>query len=202
MKIGRNIVAKKTMVKLRYNDIIALDPGAGTPAIAQYKANGMFDTQLSTGGHQPMGFDQWMTFYDHFTVVGSKITASLINASDETYTVAISLVDDTAIINPTILSGFLERNGTVWKHVGPGTGAGNMKTLSKKFSARKFFGVKDPVAKSEYKGTVTSDPTELAMFNIIVFPFNGVSDVTRITLNVTIEFIAVFTEPIQQLAQS
>jgi hypothetical protein len=202
MKIGRNIVAKSTMVKLRYSTVISLNPGLGAASIYQFKANGMYDPDFTGSGHQPMGFDQWMTFYDHFTVVGSKITITAINNQPETYTLACSLVDDTAIINPTSFSGFLERNGTVWKHIAPVSGSANKGTISKKFSAKKFFGTKDFIGKSEFKGTSAGDPSELAMFNIILYAFDRQTDVPGLTMNIVVEYITVFTEPIQQLPQS
>ena len=44
----------------------------------QVRANGLYDPQVSTGGHQPRGFDEFMTTYDMYTVHGSRASGSFM----------------------------------------------------------------------------------------------------------------------------
>lgn len=202
VRITRPITSRKMLVRLRYCDQIVLDPGLASSAIYQFKANGMFDPDFTGTGHQPMGFDQWMTFYDHFTVVGSKITVKAVNNTTSAYTLLVALSDDTALSNPTTLAGFQERSGSRWTTLGPNTGNKGVAQVTSKFSAKKFFGTKFVVGESSYKGTSGSDPNELAMYHIVLFPFQFDLDNMRVPIQITIEYIAAMTEPIQQLAQS
>ena len=61
--------------KLTYSSNVSINPGAaGTPAAYVYRANGLYDPDLTGGGHQPRGYDQFTPMYNHWTVVGAKVT--------------------------------------------------------------------------------------------------------------------------------
>ncbi len=51
-----------------------LDLGAATHVTHVYSANGAFDPDVSGGGHQSRGFDQYAALYEKYAVVSSKIT--------------------------------------------------------------------------------------------------------------------------------
>jgi hypothetical protein len=56
----------------------SLDPAA-VGAGVQYASNSIFDPNLTATGHQPLSHDQWSQFYQHYLVMGSKITIKVLN---------------------------------------------------------------------------------------------------------------------------
>lgn len=46
---------------------------AGTVTPVYISMNGLFKPEAAATGHQPLGFDQYMEFYNHYTVLSAKI---------------------------------------------------------------------------------------------------------------------------------
>jgi len=196
---------KTTMVKLRYVDYATLNPGIYTVGTAIFKANGCYDPNTSGTGHQPMGFDQWASFYNHYIVVGAKITA-VLNTSSTVYSgciFGINLNDDLTM--STDIGTVMEQGLSKFKMANFNTtsGSGNGIRVSKGFSCKKFFQVTNPLDSLSRLGALTTaDPTDTA--NFIVFfgapPGDG-NDFASINATVTIEYIVIFSEP-KDLPQS
>lgn len=143
-----------------------------------------------------MGFDEWMAFYDHYTVVGAKCTATFVSQTDATSATANAIVgihvdDDTS--TGSVGSGLLEMPKTSYKYLGPASGKG-MATVSRRFSPKKFFGRKYMVGASQYTGTIAASPTETAFFDVFVGPINASANLDPIIINITLEYLAVLTE--------
>lgn len=95
-KGGPTIVTQKGLatssiqrVKLRYMSII--DHVASTTNEILYRGNAMYDPEVSVGGNQPVGFDQWAAFYSTYRVIGAK--AKLTYVSDGTNPAAIMVLN-------------------------------------------------------------------------------------------------------------
>ncbi len=71
--------ADEMYVKLRYVEVISMNAGAGGTTSHTFSANGMFDPNITGVGHQPIGFDQYMKAYQHYSVVKSNITVKPVN---------------------------------------------------------------------------------------------------------------------------
>ncbi len=50
----------------------------GAVTIHRYAMNGLFDPDLTSTGHQPMGFDQLAEIYKGYRVISAKITAHFV----------------------------------------------------------------------------------------------------------------------------
>ncbi len=196
----RLVTGPLTLVrKLRYATHIVFNPAAGSAQNIFIKANGLFDPEVAVGGHQPLGFDQYMAFYDHFRVESSHITAyfqpTTANVVSQ-YVAAISLDDD--VVANTSSVNMIEQGLATWK-LG-NVGAGNeIVTLRKSFNNKKFF--KNQHSSFTVVGSALSDPSELANFNISVGPMDGVSDVEETKCFIVIDYIVTFSER-KTLAQS
>lgn len=199
MTSTRAPIAKAFRTALRYCGDIRLNPSAGSQGTAghDFVANSLFEPDLSGTSHQPMGFDQIMTLYDHYTVLGSKITVQFNNLNDNIYTCGITLQDDvgtTASITET-----REHPQTVFASLGSVTGKSTL-VLTNKFSTKRFFNRKHPVDDSDLRGDAATiqaqNPIEQAIYNIWAIAAGGIaSDPLVIDANVTIDYISVFTEP-------
>lgn len=199
-KIIRSLTPRTKLVKLRYADTIAMNPGAsGALNRYQFRANGMYDPDITSGGHQPLGFDQYMSMYNHFTVISSKITVT-IPSTEGTYPSTFTLyLSDDATTAFTSQGEIIEQPGTVYKvtsgkHINP-------IVLSKTFNAKKDLGVSKPLSETAIRGNASADPTEIGVFNLFMQSLDPTIDLAIIYAIVTIDYVAVLTEP-KELGQS
>lgn len=178
---------------------ILINPAIGGLAASYYfSANGLYDPNITGGGHQPLGFDQIMPMYDHYTVIASKITCTFYN--DDTsikQVVGLRLADSTTLTSadPTAL---MESGGGKYGWLNARAVDGDMATMTLGCSPKKFFSksLNDDV----YKGGIGSNPSDQVYFHIWCAPFNS-ADSAAVYVNVRIDYIALFSEP-KQLAQS
>lgn len=206
----RNMLYKAPMpnkfaTKLRYVGQTTINPGvAGSAAVHVINAIGCYDPDITGVGHQPRGFDELMSMYDHYTVIGSKITVSFTQAYASSYNpmyIGIALKDD--VTTYTDPNDYLEGRNLV-SAVLPAHYVNNpatMRTLSKSFSLRKFLSVTKAMSSNQYRGTSSSNPNDGAYFHIFGAPVNSGADEPAININFRIDFLVVFTEP-RQPAQS
>lgn len=184
---------------MRYNDVIQLSSTSGVLATHYFRANSLYDPDYTSAGHQPMGFDTMATMYNHYTVLGSKITVRVRNpasssASQVPYYIGCYLTDDLST-GYTTASEFIEsKRGTsrIGQWIYP-------LSLSNKYSAKRFFNLTDVKDNSQLKSAVTTNPTEAAYYALWL---EGVGpDTLSVSLDVTMEFIVSWSEP-KELAQS
>lgn len=189
----RSPIADSQVVKMRYVDLVSINPGAGGVAGNYvFRCNDGYDPNLTGAGHQPMGWDQWSNFYDHCTVIGSKIRATFSPGTVSQLIASIHVDDNTTVESvPTTL---LESTGTVWKWIGnSGAGGNRDNTLTKKFSTKKFFNVTDVKDSNDLKGTFFASPADDAYYHIGVFDPAG-GDIGSIDVVVEIEYICLLSE--------
>lgn len=182
-------------VRLRYVTTVTLDPATGSIPVAYYRANGCYDPEVAVGGHQPRGFDEWIGIYDHFTVLGSKIRVTPFSdfaSGADVPNFGVALRDDASFPYSTF-SDLAES-----RLAGPGIMASwrslGTKSATKKYSTKKFFSVKDYISKGLYRGTATSDPSELAVFALWCTTPDK-RDIAPVKFIVQIDYIVAFTEP-------
>lgn len=183
---------------------------AGAIGTYFFVANGVFDPDFTGTGHQPMGFDTLMLYYEQYTVVRSKISVTAINNGANAIRFAVSLTPDTTA--PVI--GNLVENGeikmTVLDAPAYNTGAGNgggkygrTDTINLSCDCAKYFGrlgndrqiLNDPTC----AGTAAANPTEGVYFAISVWG-GFFTDNIAMNFDVVIEYDVVFWEP-RKLAQ-
>lgn len=194
-RLLRGPINPKTVAKLTFCDQITISPVNGIGSYI-YRANSLYDPDFTSTGHQPMGFDQLMEQYSHYTVIGSKILLTVTGWTGE-HTGAVHL-SSKSTDTPSTRTEMMERPRTRY-FIADGSSTGNHTryTLKYKFSAKKFFGTKALVGEDSYKGSASSstgNPTEVAYFHINAAGFNA-SDPGTLNINVRISYIAVFTEP-------
>lgn len=134
-----------------------------TPTIADvlefhlFSCNGLFAPE-TTGGHQPMGFDELMILYNKFEVLGSKITADcqVIPTSIATANVVVGIhVNDDASIQGNSLDQLLENGRTNYKTL---TDNQQKARLTYKWSQKKILGP-NVRGTGPVKGTSLGNPT-------------------------------------------
>lgn len=187
----------KLATKLRYVGQSTINPTTGGVAgVYVLNAIGLFDPDISGTGHQPRGFDELMTMYNHYQVVGGKVTVTFAhqnNATNVNQYVGIALKDGiTPYTNP---NDYLEGRNVVSTVLPANTTQPHTRTLSKTFSLRKFFGVTKPLSSNQWRGNESTNPNDGAYYHLFVAPVLGATDEPAITATWRMEFFTVFTEP-------
>lgn len=192
--------------RLKYVEVVELDCEAlGAPKQYNFRANSIYDPNLTGTGHQPMGRDEFSAIYDHYTVIGSKLKATFYPKGDYTQNVSMFLggmLTDTANVF-TSASELLEQDRATGKIL---TKAGNNATIVKhlKYSPRKMFkmGKGSIVGNKRICAQVNTSPDEDAVFSLFAVQPDGSSvDPIPIKVLVEIDYICVFSEK-RPLAQS
>lgn len=189
-------VPDSTVCKLRYVQWGQFNTAATGADFTVFRANSIFDPWFTGAGHQPMGFDEWAEFYDTYMVLGARITVTY-QSKDATATgfsyVGVTLSDRPSSIAAT-LEEAMERNNVKFRLL-TGISSKGAVTVSKTFSAKRFFGVKDM---SDNRGTlgakVDTNPEEDAYFILTNYSSVDGTDPTSIGFVATIDYIVKFTE--------
>lgn len=191
-----NIVPATKTVKLRYVEQFTLDGTTGVNAATVFRANSIHDPNFSGVGHQPLGHDQWAAFYDHYNVIGSKISVKFVSTGGignrDSYIVGILLKDNSTTIPSA--ENIMEQTNSGYKIC---TTAAAMQTVTvrKGYSARKFFNLKDVKDNRALVGAqFNNNPTEDAYFHVYQAPLSSVDDPLPVRCIATIEYICQLTE--------
>lgn len=182
--------------KLNYYTQFSLVTGGtgGAAGNAVFTCNGLFDPDITGVGHQPMGFDQMMQIYDHYTVLAAKATVHLTPRKDTTIPVVggILLNADTTVVTD---NQRLIENGMVKWELLPSQTQGMGRKFVLPVNISKFMG-KNIIDEDDYRGDSGANPLEQVFFN--VFSYNAdFNDTAAPTINcdILIEYYCLFSEP-------
>lgn len=188
---------KKIKTVLVYRDVFTAASVSGSLWTKNFCANGMFDPDLCVGGHQPYYFDQFMALYNHYCVIGAKITIRCTASTNNTTPTGVGIfVGDDTSFSGTFFNNLTEYPDAHYSTLSP---AGPPITVSQTWSAHKWFG-KSPLANSELQGTSTANPTEQSVFTLFMQSLDA-STSSSVLVEVSLEQIVVFKE-LQQIAGS
>lgn len=187
------------IAKLRYAEQTTITSTSGVLDSIRFRANGIFDPNVDIGGHQPMGFDQWSTLFNHYVVLGSKLTMSIVpfDAGGGPCATGAYLTDGSTVPY-TSASEFMEaKKGTV-KLISPDQRKATY--VVSKFSAKKFYNVKDVKDNVSRIGSpVSADPSDQAYY--VIWVQNRDGSTSSYSVLVQIDYIVLFSEP-KDLTQS
>ncbi len=194
--VGIPIFPYKTKRTLRYFDAPSFAPGAGSAGTYVFAANGLYDPDITGTGHQPLGFDDMMLYYDHYVVTAAKITAFARNYSTAN-TVTIAATINGAATALTDYTRLIENGDAEMAVLGLAGGGHDVAHVTKSVDIIKYHGNIKIVDDPELRGTVAANPSDLVYFHLSVF--NTVTlDAPQTPFEVVIEFDAEFIEPRKQ----
>lgn len=193
-----NGMPKTGRTKLRYVENLSLTGTTGAIATSMWRANSAYDPRYASGGHQPMGYDQWTTLFNHYVVVGSKITAKFQNSSDIPTTMCgIYLSADTTSVYSN-WADFIEADKGNYIQT---SDSERSYVATEKFSCRRFFNLVDPKDGIGRVGAgIGNDPQEGAYF-VIWIQAKDAASTSTVNVTILIEYIIDFSEP-KNLPQS
>lgn len=190
----RGPVNTRALAKFKYVEDVTL-PATVSGSIGTYTfiANGMYDPNLTGTGHQPMGFDQLMAQYNHYTVLGAKIVMVpnfTSSGSDAMCGINLSGNATFPFISQTQIIESKRRN---YRRL-PKDSHALLPSVSYKFSAKKFFTAKNLLGEDSYKGSDSTNPIEKAYFHLFHASLSGVS-LGTLNYRVHISYMCMFHEP-------
>jgi len=185
--------------KLVYHEIFTIDPGASSVGVYAFRANGMYDPNYTSTGHQPYGFDQLMALYKHYAVLGSRCTATIIPGGTMTAIPFILGIKVSSNAAPATTNAqlLMEEPGWVSKTYG-NPSATNELSVATGYSTSKFNGGltrREIMAKDSFCGLSNADPTDPVFFQVCFAPAISSQDLPNITFQVRIEYTAAFWQP-------
>lgn len=189
---------KQFYTKLRYNEAHTFGSSSTANFASNYKMclNSCFDPNDSGVGHQPMGFDQLMSIYEKYTVVGAKITVCFVGDTTVPSVCGLRVVDgnETAIADK---KKAIENGNSSWKYMTTANGGNNKVVLTKSVNCKKFFGQKAIVGDDKYTFASTQGPVndDKIIGELWVAPISASDTHGRTLVDINIEYSVVFTEP-------
>ncbi len=193
------LLKEKTVAKLRYVDVVSINPGAAGLATHTWRANSIFDPDLTGTGHQPLMRDEYALLYGQYRVLSTKIKATLVTSStagnvipclygvyrdvDTTlgYTLATSIIED-------------QRNKGGWKLGGPaGMIDHPLPSVRTSFNARSFLS-KEGNSHATAIGSNPAAGQDSAFFQLWAGSVAG-NDPGAIQFLVQMDFIVEFSDP-------
>lgn len=152
----------------------------------------MYQPDLTAGSsHAALGWREWSTFYNHYIVIGSKITWK-ISALDVLETLTFASFTNTNDTNITNLVHAIEQVGARTWSLGGETGGNAAISMGQKFSARKWTKT-NVMDEDDLVCIYDQQPVSDFYFHLVCQ--NGHTTAASFVLQVTIEFTAIWREP-------
>lgn len=184
-----------TVRKLRYCTGNVITATAGVLVSHVFSLSGLYDPDITGTGHQPMGFDQIMPFYEHYHVLhcNAHVTFTNKQSAYRGY-VALKITPDTAL--PTSSDDLVEEGRAVVDPIGGANDAFNgTKVLKASVNVPAINGLTraNYLADTSSEGTIASNPTEQTYLHVACWSPAGQN--LDVEFNVVLEYTAAFTEP-------
>lgn len=170
-------VPDRLLTKMAYSESFTL-VSTTTPAYRIFQSS-LYDPRYTTGGHQPLGRDQWAAFYNHYKVHGIKYRISFINTSTTDQVDVFALPKNTANVVGT-LDTLWEKSYGKHRVLGVEGSGGAVTTISGYMSCAKTLGRTKNQWNSEkaYGSDMGNDPAQLAFLHFYSQAADGATSVT------------------------
>lgn len=177
---------------MRYVGHCTLAPDAAGNAVSHvWSINSCHDPDVTGLGHRPLGFDQYMEFYNHYTVTHAKIKVTFLASA--TWALGVAYLTRKAntdvIINRETLG---EQPSTQMKRLDSAYD-GQPVVFTDTVDVSSLFGVKDVANDDIYRGSASTSPTERYYWHLSAASFSGAAG-TGIAV-VEIEYKVALHEP-------
>lgn len=181
-----------TTRRLRYTDKAALSSVSGVLSSYSYTLSGLYDPNITGTGHQPMGFDEIMTFYEHYHVLTAKVHVTFQNVSAGNGYVCLKISPDST--PPPDPFTCIEEGRNVVDFLDVPGSTNCAKVLRATVNVPGVMGLnrRNFLADTDTGGAVSSNPAEQTYLHLCAW---AESTLMQVAPTVVIEYTAVFTEP-------
>lgn len=181
--------------RLRYSSGNVVTCPSGVLTSHVFSMSGLYDPDITATGHQPLGFDDMMRFYEHYHVLYCKAKVTFMN-KQPLYRgfVALKIAPDTAkSYDYEVLVE--EGRASVDFIAGESSSFNGTKLLTAEVNVPAVNGLtrQNFLADSNLRGTIASNPDEQTYLHVCAWSPAGQN--LDVEFNAVLEFTAVFTEP-------
>lgn len=192
--MNKPFIPDRVVKKLIYNDRISIDPATGLASVYQFRANSIYDPDYTGIGHQPMGHDEMVNFYNSYTVLGARLKATFFNPDNTEPMIGTVALRAAPTVVQTDPNTVMEGRQVGWRFIND-TGSNRPKTITKYYSGKKMSGVSDILDQTNQRAGIGHNPGNTHMFQIHAMPIDSLTDLSPVTVNVRIEYIVMFQDP-------
>ena len=192
----------KYRCKLRYTDVITLDPGTNTTAEHAFRCNNVFDPDATGAGHQVRHFDMLAEVYTYYVVTSSKITAKVVGydaaGGDAAQALGIRASQDSLLQVPNVdLPALVEmgRTAQMTYTMVKSTEPLQTRAISKSWSQARFKSINGAVADDVLTGTTTgSGPSRQDYFCLFATgaSLDTAGNPRRLNIMVSVDYVVTF----------
>ena len=203
-RISRALFGKSKLVRFKYAypGQLGVASTAGPYHTHVFRANSLFDPLHFAGtnvtGYQPRGFDQITPLFERYAVLGSRCSITFMPRSGSHSGVVFYLKTTLDPSYSTLLNvtDALESRMVSTCRYSEGQGSRGL-TISRNFSAKKFFDVQSVRDNNQLSALCTQDPAEPAYFKFSAAATHAsMSNLEACDYILQISYIALFTNPI------
>lgn len=190
----RGLPTKMTW-KTRYSETyVRLNPGVGgTAASHVFSLNGLYDPNITGVGGQPIGFDQIMPLFSHYTVIGFNANVKFIN-TEVSYPQIVGMYVSNAPATTTDPNVMIQNGSCIWDMIAArNSGGPQVVSLNLRGSVSKFLGRPNILSEDDCRGSIAANPDEQLYLHVFTAPQAGI-DTTEADAVVVIDYIAILTE--------
>ncbi len=176
-------ITDSTIVALQYSLNAPINSGVN-PGVHIMRGNSCFDPSFTGVGHQPLGFDEWGTFYNNYIVYGCGWVASMLGDGSNVMNAAIVTKPSSTAI--TDFDTIKERPYSNYAMLGLQGSSNHIRRLSGYQSTKKMYGLKE-LSNSEdvYGAGMTANPSFQWFIHLYV---QHIDRITAVTANVEATF--------------
>lgn len=197
-QIGRRIGYASGVPPLRrtsqlYCDVLGMTSTTGILQRYVFHANGIYDPDITGGGHQPMGRDNMALLYNHYVVESSSIEVEWLSATDASApsTVGVHLSPD-SVASYSTTSAYEEANKGQFKLIAD---MNKSITTRSRYNAKSFFNISDIKDNYDRLGATTgANPGEGAYYHLMVQ--TAAAGTEGVYFRVKIRYNVVWSEPL------
>lgn len=177
---------------LKYSESIAFDSSDSTPVLQVMSGNGLYDPNITGTGLQPLGFDQWMSIYNHYRVSACRCVIICPSQATPDNIIAVTFSATSSALSQSHIASFAEMPYTTIQN-SPSNFYGGQKLITPWYSVKNFYRLKSIVGADDLAGTASSNPADGVFFHINVGALSG--NPPSVSLLITIEYRVEFFEP-------
>lgn len=205
--LGRTMAARFRIVQE-----VGIDPATGQAFSYVFGANSLYPWDVSAGGgtntRQPYGWPSVASFYNKYTILGSRISCT--SAAPDTDTAGPYYLSVTLTTDGTAYTGFnvqevLTTPATRWRCVQQNTAGPAIGHVNQSFSARKFFGTGALINSYQCTGTTGapavsystgSAPPEVVYYQVAIASQDSSENIPSTPVVCCLDYYVVFSDPI------